>query len=324
MGVETQYDADGRIIASNPYSIKAQRLLAALDVEQARLREQLSQAAAGQVSQQFATVQDRIEGGKAPNREKAAKLLGEAAKAAGSEGQQVTYGDQKFKLGAFVEPGEGKALRGDLGGIENLKADIALLEKELKDHPVDSKTFNKSKVDGLMERISSKGNVVLGQGAKNNDEAARWNAILGGVMTNGVGAVQDMSRWADDMAKRKLDQVNAKPAGAGPKINVPQELQDKASGARPMGGGGGVVGLPRGAAPPAAPLLARRAVHRRRGLAARPGRRRGGPAPRGEGRQGPREDRDAPALDAAGQPPGGAARGVGVQGRPHPRGRRRR
>jgi hypothetical protein len=258
MGVETQYDADGRIIASNPYSIKAQRLLAALDVEQARLREQLSQAAAGQVSQQFATVQDRIEGGKAPNREKAAKLLGEAAKAAGSEGQQVTYGDQKFKLGAFVEPGEGKALRGDLGGIENLKADIALLEKELKDHPVDSKTFNKSKVDGLMERISSKGNVVLGQGAKNNDEAARWNAILGGVMTNGVGAVQDMSRWADDMAKRKLDQVNAKPAGAGPKINVPQELQDKASGARPMGGGGGVVGLPRGAAPqqrPSSPVV---------------------------------------------------------------------
>lgn len=244
MGVETQYDADGKIIASNPYSIKAQRLLAALDVEQARLREQLSQAAAGQVSQQFATVQDRVEGGKAPNREKAAKLLGDAAKAAGSEGQRVTYEDQKYKIGAFAEQGEGKTLRKELGDIESFKADVKLLEKELKDHPVDSKTFNKSKIDGLMERISSKANVVLGQGAKNNDEAARWQAILGGVMTNGVGAVQDLNRWADDMARRKLDQVDAKPAGAGPKLNVPQDLLDKASGARPIGG---VVGLPRAA-----------------------------------------------------------------------------
>ncbi len=249
LGVETQYDEEGKIIAGAPYSIKAQRLLAALEVEQARLRESLSQQANGQVAQQYVTTQDRVEGGKAPNRKKAADLLGEAAKAMDGGGQQVTYDGQKYRMGSFVEQGEGKALRSDLGGIENLKADIALLEKELKDHPIDSKTFNKSKVQGLMERVSSKANVVLGQGAKNNDEAKRWESILGGVMTNGVGAVQDMSRWADDMAKRKLDQVNARPAGQGPSVRMPQELTDKVEGKRPVGGGGGVVGLPRQAAP---------------------------------------------------------------------------
>lgn len=254
MGMETQYDENGQIIGSSPYSIKAKAALAALAVEQAKTRESLSQQLNGQIAQQYVTTQDKVTGGKAPNYAKAGELLEKAGKAAGSGAQQVTYEGQKFKIGAFAEAGEGKKLREDLGDIEVLKKDIALLGKELKDNPVGSKTYNKSKVDGLMERISSKGNVVLGQGAKNNDEAARWQSILGGVMTNGVGAVDDMSRWADTMARNKLDQVNATPATQGTKIPLPQTVQDVATGKKTPGGGG-VVGRPQAAAPPPSPVV---------------------------------------------------------------------
>lgn len=257
MGVETQIDENGQVIAGAPYSMRAMEVLARLDVEQARLRESLSQAANGQVAQQFQTVPDKVVGGKAPNRKKAADLLGEAAKVSGTEGQQVTYDGQKYKIGTFVEEGEGKNLRKELGDIQSLKTDIALLQKQLTDHPIGSKTYDKSKVDGLMERISSKGNVILGQGAKNNDEAARWAAILGGITTGGVDAVKDMNRWADNMARNKLDQVNAKPAsGAGLSgIVLPQDVTDKASGKKPMGGGGGFVRPAPQAGRPTAPVV---------------------------------------------------------------------
>lgn len=255
MGVETQVDENGQIIAGAPYSMRAAELIAKIDVDQARVREQLSQAANGQVTQQYQTVQDKVVGGKAPNRKKAAELLGEAAKVAGTSGQQVTYDNQKYALGNFVEPGEGKKLREDLGDIQSLKTDIALLQKQLTDHPVGSKTFDKAKTDGLMERISSKGNVILGQGAKNNDEAARWAAILGGVMTGGVDAVRDMDRWADNMARNKLDQVNAKPAGQGMKgVTLPQEVADVASGKKALPSGGGIV-RPSTAGKPSAPVV---------------------------------------------------------------------
>ncbi len=256
MGVETQIDENGQVVAGAPYSMRAMEVLARLDVEQARLRESLSQAANGQVAQQFQTVPDKVVGGKAPNRKKAADLLGEAAKVSGTEGQQVTYDGQKYKIGTFVEEGEGKNLRKELGDIQSLKTDIALLQKQLTDHPLGSKTYDKSKVDGLMERISSKGNVILGQGAKNNDEAARWTAILGGITTGGVDAVKDMNRWADNMARNKLDQVNAKPAsGAGLSgIVLPQDVTDKASGKKPMGGGGVIRPAPQ-AGRPQAPVV---------------------------------------------------------------------
>ena len=257
MGVETQYDENGQIIAGAPYSMRAAELLAKVEVEQARLRESLSQAANGQVTQQFQTVQDKVVGGKAPNRKKAAELLGEAAKVAGTSGQQVKYDGQQYVLGNFVEEGEGKGLRKELGDIQNLKTDIALLHKQLTDHPVGSKTYNASVVKGLMERISSKGNVILGQGAKNNEEAARWEAILGGVMTGGADAVKDLDRWADNMARNKLDQVNAKPAGQGMKgVTLPQEVADVASGKKqPGGGGGGGMVRPSTAGKPSAPVV---------------------------------------------------------------------
>lgn len=255
MGVETQYDADGKIIAGAPYSMRAQKVLADLAVEQARLKEQLSQAANGQIAQQFQTVPDKVVGGKAPNFAKAAEYLDKAEKAAGGSGQQVVYDGKRYKVGGFVEEGEGKNLRKEVGDIDVLKKDIALLERELKDHPIDSKTFNKSKVQGLMERISSKANVVLGQGAKNNDEAARWQQILGGVMTNGIGAVQDMSRWADDMARSKLDQVDARPlAPGGGGVRLGDRTRAVVDG-KPIPMGGGVVGMPRQGGGAPAPVV---------------------------------------------------------------------
>lgn len=266
MGVETQYDENGQIVAGAPYSMRAAELNAKLDVEQARTREQLSQAANGQVTQQYQTVQDKVVGGKAPNKAKAAELLGKAAEALGDgKAQQVTYEEVKgdgskekvrYTLPSWIEEGEGKVLRKELGDIQSLKADIANLEKQLRDHPIGSKTFDKSKTDGLMERVSSKANVVLGQGAKNNDEAARWAAILGSVTTGGVDAVKDLDRWADNMARNKLDQVNAKAVGDRPAVAVPQEVQDIAAGKMPKGssGGGGIV-RPSQAGKPSAPVV---------------------------------------------------------------------
>jgi hypothetical protein len=256
MGVETQYDADGKIIAGAPYSMRAQKVLADLAVEQARLKEQLSQAANGQIAQQFQTVPDKVVGGKAPNFAKAAEYLDKAEKAAGGSGQQVTYDGKKYKIASFAEAGEGKDLRKELGDIEVLKKDLALLERELREHPIDSKTFNKSKVLGLMERSTSKANVVLGQGSKNNEEAARWEKIVSSVLTNGVGAVEDMHRWADDMARSKLDQVNATPAGAsgGGGVRLGDRTRAVIDG-KPIPMGGGVVGMPRQGGGAPAPVV---------------------------------------------------------------------
>lgn len=256
MGVETQYDENGQIVSGAPYSMKAKAALAALAVEQARIRESLSQQANGQVAEQFVTTQGKVVGGKAPNYAKAAEYAEKGAKAAGSGAQQVTYGGQKYKLAPYVEQGEGKKLREDLGDIESTKREVAILEKELKDNPIGSRTYDASRVKGLVERITSKANVILGQGAKNNDEAKRWNDIALGVLTNGVGAVKDMHTWLDDMAKNKLDQVNASPAQQGSPLVIPQSVQDVASGKKTPGGGG-VIGLPQQAkaAPPPTPVV---------------------------------------------------------------------
>lgn len=262
MGVETQYDENGQIVSGPPFSMRAKLILAQNELEQARTREALSQAANGQVSEQFVTTQDRVVGARAPNKAKGSELLGKAAEVIGDgKAQQVTYEEPdgkggkkqvKYDLPPWMEPGEGKKLRDDLGDIKVLKADIALLRKELTDHPIGSKTYNASVVKGLMERISSKGNVVLGQGAKNNDESARWNSILGGFTTNGVGAVDDMDRWADNIARNKLDQVNARAAGDRPTIALPQEVRDIAAGKMPKGSGGGApsAGAPSGGSAP--------------------------------------------------------------------------
>lgn len=253
MGVETQYDENGEIVASSPYSMRAKEAVARIAVEQAARREALSQQMNGQIAQQFVTTQDKVTGGSGPNFAKAAELMEKAAKAGESGSQQVTYGGQKFKLGAFVEQGEGKKLREEIGDIEATKREVSILEKELRDNPVGSRTFNASRVEGLIERVTSKANVILGQGAKNNDEAKRWQKITSGVLTNGVGAVGDMHSWLDDMAKRKLDQTNATPVQQGPRMPIPQAVQDAASGkAKPSGG---VVGLPRQAAEPSAPVV---------------------------------------------------------------------
>lgn len=256
MGVETQYDENGQIVSGAPYSMKAKAALAALAVEQARIRESLSQQMNGQVAEQFVTTQAKVTGGSGPNYGKAAELMEKAAKAGGTGAQQVTYGGQKYKLAPYVEQGEGKKLREDLGDIESTKREVAILEKELKDNPIGSRTYDASRVKGLVERITSKANVILGQGAKNNDEAKRWNDIALGVLTNGVGAVKDMHTWLDDMARNKLDQVNASPAQQGGRVPVPQSVQDVASGKKTPGGGG-VIGLPQQAkaAPPPSPVV---------------------------------------------------------------------
>lgn len=252
-GTETQW-SDGQIVAGPPYSIKAKAMLAQLAVDQAKIRESLSQAANGQVTQQYVTTPDKVTGGRAPNYAKAAELSEKAGKAlGGDERQQVMYDGQRFALGKFAESGEGKQTREELGKIENAKQQASKLEAYLKENPVGSRTFDKSRVDGLLERLSSAGNVILGQGAKNNDEAKRWQQILTGVFTNGVAAVGDMNAWLDDLAKRKLDQLNAKPLNQGPGIAPPQGLQDIATG-RAKVGGAGVVGLPR--APSSAPAPA--------------------------------------------------------------------
>lgn len=254
MGVETQYDENGEIVASSPYSMRAKEAVARLAVEQAARREALSQQMNGQIAQQFVTTQDKVTGGSGPNFAKAAEFMEKAAKAGESGSQQVTYGGQKFKLGSFVEQGEGKKLREEIGDIEATKREVSILEKELRDNPVGSRTYNASRVKGLIERVTSKANVILGQGAKNNDEAKRWEQITSGVLTNGVGAVGDMHSWLDDMAKRKLDQTNAVPVQQGPRMPIPQAVQDAASGkAKPSGGG--VVGLPRQAAETSAPVV---------------------------------------------------------------------
>ena len=242
-GVETQYDENGQIIAGAPYSMKAKLLLAELDADQARRREALSAAANGQVAEQFVTVQPKVTGGSAPNYAKAAEESDKAAKSLGTDGQQVTFADQKYALGSFAEAGEGKQMREDLARIESAKRDTAKLQKYLVDNPVGSKTYDKSVVEGLMERVSSNVNVMLGQGAKNNDEAARWSKILGGVLTNGVGAVKDVEGWLNDQGQRRLDQMNARPITPGGGATPPKALTDVASG-RVKPSGGGVVGLP--------------------------------------------------------------------------------
>lgn len=254
MGVETQYDENGQIVAGAPYAMRAKAALAALAVEQAKIRESLSQQAAGQVAQQYVTTQDKVTGGSGPNYAKAAELMEKAAKAGEGGAQQVTYGKQKFKLGSFVEQGEGKKLREDLGDIEATKREVAILEKELRDNPVGSRTYDASRIKGLVERVTSKANVILGQGAKGNEEAKRWEAITSGVLTNGVGAVKDMHTWLDDMARNKLDQVNATPATQGSRMPIPQAVQDAAAGKK-VGGGGGIIGLPKQAGAPSAPVV---------------------------------------------------------------------
>ena len=254
-GVETQW-ADGQIVSGAPYSMKAKLMLAQLAAEQAQKREALSQAMRGQVAQQYVTTQDTVTGGKAPDYAKAAEEADKAAKSLnGDEQQQVMFDGQRYKLGKFAESGEGKETRKDLGQIENLDRTAAELQQYLTDNPIGSKTYDASVVKGKMERLSSGMNVMLGQGAKNNDEARRWEEILGGVLTNGVGAVKDARSWLKDLGQRKLDQLSAKPFTPGGGIAPPQGLQDIASGkAKPTGGG--VVGMPQRQAPaPVGPIV---------------------------------------------------------------------
>ena len=60
-------------------------------------------------------------------------------------------------------------------------------------------------------------------------------------MTGGADAVKDLT-VADNMARNKLDQVNAKPAGQGMKgVTLPQEAADVASGEEAARGGGGAA-----------------------------------------------------------------------------------
>ena len=245
-GTETQW-VDGQIVAGPPYSIKAKAALAQIAVDQAKVREALSQAVRGQVAQQYVTTQDQVVGGKAPDYAKAAEEADKAAKSlGGDEQQQVFFDDKRYKLGKFAESGEGKETRKELGQIENLDKTAAELEAYLKNNPIGSKTYDASVVKGKMERLSSGMNVMLGQGAKNNDEARRWEEILGGVLTNGVGAVKDARSWLKDLGQRKLTQLNAKEIAPGGGIAPPQALQDAASGKAKTSAG--VVGMPRPAA----------------------------------------------------------------------------
>lgn len=260
MGSETQW-VDGEIVAGSPYSMRAKEALARLTAEQAKVQEALSQAANGQVAEQFVTTQDKVVGGTAGNLAKSAELMEKAAKASGDDGRQhVTFTDangtpQKYKLGKFAEAGEGKQIREDLAKIDSAREQASRLEAYLREHPVGSRTFDKSKVQGMVERLSSAGNVILGQGAKNNDEAKRWDSILTGVFTNGIGAVKDMREWLADQGNRRLDQLDARPVAEGSSVVVPQTLQDVATGKKKPGAGG-AAGMPRAAAgPPPSPVV---------------------------------------------------------------------
>lgn len=255
-GMETQW-ADGKIVAGAPYSMKAKLLLAQLEAEQAAKREALSQAMRGQVAQQYVTTQDKVTGGTAPNYAKAAEEADKAAKSlGGDEQQQVMFGGQRYKLGKFAESGEGKQMRADMVQIENLEGETQKLERILKENPISKELFDSAEFKGVMERLSSGGNVILGQGAKNNDEAKRWESILGSAMRGAPNAVKDMRAWLHDLGQRRLDQLNAKPMGPAGGITPPQRLQDIATGAAKPGGGG-VVGLPRAAPPGVAPAIVR-------------------------------------------------------------------
>lgn len=254
MGVETQYDENGEIVASSPYSMRAKEAVARLAVEQAARREALSQQMNGQIAQQFVTTQDKVTGGSGPNFAKAAEFMEKAAKAGEGGAQQVMYGGQKYKLAPYVEQGEGKDLRKSLSGIEAAKREAAIVERYLTENPIGSRTFDASRLNGMLERVTSFANVELGQGTKGKEEMARWDDITKNIFTNGVGAVGDIHAWLDSKAKNALDQVGATPAQQGPRMPIPQAVQDAASGkAKPSGDG--VVGLPRQAAEPSAPVV---------------------------------------------------------------------
>lgn len=248
-------EAAGSMDASGaPYSIKAKAHLADLDVRQAQIRESLSQASNGQVAQQFVTTQSGWVGGKTANREAASKKLARADELLGGAGQTVTVTNEKgvmtrYRLGRSVEAGEGKALREKLVNTAGMKRDVVELIGELKDSTTGLalKTYNKSKVDGLIKRINSALSVKQGQGSQTDPEAEQGRQILSGVLTGGLAAAENLHRWVIDQEDQTLNQLHAKPADqAGAKL--PPRVAAAARGeVIPKGTPGGVGGPPRGA-----------------------------------------------------------------------------
>lgn len=248
MGVETQYDENGQIIASSPYSMKAKEAFAAIAVEQARIRESLSQQSAGQVAQQYVTTQTRVVGGKRPNLKAAAELVEKGEKALGESGeqQQVNYNNQQYKLGKFVSPSEGADVRKKLNLVGTLQQQIARAQRLRNSLVGVDPLKNKEYVD-IVNGIAGMRSVLIDQGVLQGNEREEFQDLSKSILS-GSDVLNNIGAMADRIAGGYLDQLDAKPIGQGSKVAVPQGLQDAADGKKlPAGGGGGGGG---GAAAP--------------------------------------------------------------------------
>lgn len=256
MGVETQYDENGQIVSGAPYSMKAKAALAALSVEQARIRESLSQQMNGQVAEQFVTTQGKVVGGKAPNYAKAAEAMEKAEKALGESGdqQQVNYNGQQYKVGKFVSPSEGAEVRKKLNLISTLRQQIAKAQTLRNSLVGVDPLKNKEYVD-TANTIAGMRSVLIDQGVLQGNEREEFQGLAKSILS-GSDVLNNIGSMADRLASGYMDQLDAKPAKRGSSVAIPQAVQDAAEGKK-VKGGGGVIGLPQQAkaAPPPSPVV---------------------------------------------------------------------
>lgn len=258
MGVETQYDENGQIVAGAPYSMRAKAALAALGVEQAKLRENLSQQANGQVAQQFVTTQDKttVVGGKKPNWAKSAEYAEKGDKAAGGDGeqQQVNYNGQQYKVGKFVSPSEGAEVRKKLNLISTLRQQIAKAQS-LRNSIVGVDPMSNSEYVDTVNTIAGMRSVLIEQGVLQGNEREEFQGLSKSILS-GADVLKNIGNMSDRLASGYMDQLDAKPMQPGGRANVPQGLKDAVSGKKTPGAPIIVGGArQQAAAPPSAPVV---------------------------------------------------------------------
>lgn len=231
MGVETQIDGEGKVIAGAPYSMRALEVLARLDVEQARLRESLSQAANGQVAQQYVTTQDRVVGATAPNAEKRDKLLKEAGEIAegSSDQQQVNYGGQQYATGKYVSASEGAEVRKKLNLVNALHQQVAKA-KAMRNSLVGVDPMRNKEYVDTVNTIAGMRSVLIEQGVLQGNEREEFQGLSQSIMSGG-DVLTNIGNMADRIASGYMDQLNAKPVrNSTANVAMPKGLVDAANG----------------------------------------------------------------------------------------------
>jgi len=194
--------------------LAALRLVEANNVAQAQRRLALEQASVGTRADQVRVDQPGYRGGKAPNLKEAQEAFSQAAELDGGKGdqQQINYGGQNYKVGKFVAPSEGADVRKKLMLVDTLKKEIQKakgLRSVIGTDPLRRKEYT-----DLTNTIAGMRSVLVEQGVLQGNERGEFQELSSSLLS-GADVLTNIEAMGDRIARGYMDQLDAKPLGAG-------------------------------------------------------------------------------------------------------------